>query len=918
MAGRKLGGIGKYSLEERARQRREARERRRALIRKMRAVLSRRAASGEPKKGNVARSFIDREGDAYLSSLRSIAFRQLGSNAEMRLARWYEMSIRSAFDAMKHGTGHVVMSWPASQRCPSGIASLMAVASIVSAGRIRVDLGGHDQEVMAQADEFRVVLFPYARSTHAEARQIQVDRTALGAAHFKHYLRCTGQESEPGTKDYHHVLSRVRGLPGRAGKGDRRSEFEHPILDELLPYGPPRGERPANSELLWRSKNKTDIRKLCRSGAADDPATATYYLYTVRADDRLPDQLRAIGKGLRLAIVDLSRAARARMGWNWQRRAQDAIRHVQEIHRGTGILVLADDPWVYRYARFELLGSRKHRKKGRVKPARGQVAFSRTSSILADSEWSSGEFQGATEITVDGFYGEVGRHLEVLRGLARSLLERGSGSEAATVRRVIATVRRSATLPGSLSAFSRFLEEQTTTAMAADLLRDYRAVSDLTALTDARSLASQMENETEATAGVRKLMHFLESATPMATLLNEVVDEALRSSSKWMAIFRSEMIAEFASSELVRLNPELKEALQRDMVRVGSGYLFEVVSREQEASRDDFKLGIFVGPTSSSILEIFANPWLPDRVVILADANALLYAANEAKQLASELSEKTVARRLQMYAERAQKRVREVGRHVVVLDHDVDIDDSGFAMDRVVDLRSGGRGEATVMAIMLENGQRILARPSTQIVVRRDTDSTNPFFEKVASDICVGDEVCVIGPVLVERAQSLINVRALAAGEIREYHHQVAARFDALPGGTVSEQLRHLVNKMGEPRVSLHTARYWINLDKELEKEVDEVVPHAPHDRETFLRFTGALGIGTKLAENFWRWAVVAQRVYKMRAGNVFQDAFRGILTDPHSVLAENAERAEKIHALRAIAEDHVATVKGVSIVETE
>ena len=641
-------------------------------------------------------------------------------------------------------------------------------------------------------------------------------------------------------------------------------------------------------------------------------------MYTLRADDRLSDQLREIEQGLHLAIIDLSRAGRGRMGWNWQRRARDAIRYVQKIHRGTGIVVLADDPWVYRYARFELLGTRRVRKRVRVKPARGHVVFARENTILVDSEWSSGEFLGATEITVNGFYGEVGRQLDVLRGLARSLSERGSASEAETVGRIIATVRRSATLPGSLSAFSSFLEEQTTTAIAADWLRDYRAVSDLSALTDARSLASQMEQETEATAGVRKLMRLLERATPMATLLSEVVEEALRSSSKWMVIFRSEMIAEFASSEMARLHPKFKEALERDSVHFGGGYLYTAVSREQEVSRDQFKVGVFVGPTSSSILETFANRWLPERIVILADANALLYAATQAKQLATELDEKTVARRLQTYAKRAHKRVREVGRHVVLLDHEVDVEDVEFPMDRVVDLRPRGGRERTAIVITLENGQRILAKPSTQIVAKQDANGANPYFEKAASEVCAGDEVCVIGPVLLERAQSLVNVRAAAVGEIREYHRRVAACFDALPGGTVAEQLRHLVEQMGEPNVSTNTARYWISLDKELEKDLDDVVPHAPHDRETFMRFTGALGIGTKLAENFWRWAVVAQRVYKMRAGNVLHDAFRGILTDPHSVLAENVERAEKIHALRAIAEDHVVAVTGVSVVESE
>lgn len=167
----------------------------------------------------------------------------------------------------------------------------------------------------------------------------------------------------------------------------------------------------------------------------------------------------------------------------------------------------------------------------------------------------------------------------------------------------------------------------------------------------------------------------------------------------------------------------------------------------------------------------------------------------------------------------------------------------------------------------------------------------------------------MIGPGFVERARTLVNVRATAAGEIREYHLQVASRFGAIAGDSVNERLRVVVSLMREPRVSIETARYWVDLDDELDKPLHDVVPHAPHDRETFMRFTGALGIGPKLAESFWLWAVVAQRSHRLRSGNIFHDAFRGILTDPHAALASNRNRSDDIRALRAMAEEHVATV---------
>ena len=84
------------------------------------------------------------------------------------------------------------------------------------------------------------------------------------------------------------------------------------------------------------------------------------------------------------------------------------------------------------------------------------------------------------------------------------------------------------------------------------------------------------------------------------------------------------------------------------------------------------------------------------------------------------------------------------------------------------------------------------------------------------------------------------------------------------------------------------------------------------------MRFTAALGIGEKLAESFWLWAVVARRSHRIRSGNVFHDAFRGILTDPHAALATNRDRTDDIRALRLMAEEHVATVAETRSLEAQ
>ena len=899
------------SLEDRAQKRREARDRRIALINKRKNIKTRPDAGVGFQEADTSQLHSRRDSDAYMTALAAIRLYPLGSNAEVPLSPWYRAFVQSAMDAMNGGGDQVVMSWPLSQTCPSGIVDLLAVAAVGGAQRTHIDILGSQELAFEQADKLRVVLYPYARSTHAAARQVQVDSAQLGSIHFDHVKRYLDDNAETGTKDYHQVLSRVRQLTKETVHGDSIGEFEHPILDELVPHGPSKGERPANGELLWRTKSKTDIGKFSRSGSADDPSTAAYYIYTIRAKDRLDEQLRAIKESLDLVIFDFCRAARARLGLNWLSQARVAIKQIRKVQPKAGLLALTDDPWVYRLFRFELLGTRKSGKRAKTVAAAGRVVFSPERSILADASRSQPEFEGAREISIDGFFGNVDRAIENLRALARGLAERGDASAAAVVREVIATVRRSASLPGSLTAFGRFLETETTTAMAADLFSAYRVGTNLAAVRDVRSLASQLDTELQAAECAVEVMSSLEQATPMASLLDEALQAPLRSSSRSLVVFRSEMIAEFAVSELSPVNAKLKGKLKKDMIRFGAAPLVATVSATSLAFRNQFKRIILVAPTSSAILAMFAEPWLPERMTILADADTLAFAAKDAERLARELDEEPVARRLKDFAAQAHRRVTEIGRHSVRFESEMPPEDIEFPSGKLVDL-SGGGVERNLIEIQMRNGQRILARQSTYIVVRDAGAIGSSFIEKPASGIRIGEEVCVIGPEFVERARTLVSLRATAAAEIREYHSQVAARFDRLPGDSKSGRLRYLVSAMGDPPISPDRARYWISLDDEIEKELHEVVPHAPQDRGTFLRFTDALGIGTKLAETFWRWAVVAQRSHRVRASTVFHDAFRGILTDPHAALAENIERGEEIRALRSMAEDHVTTVAKV------
>lgn len=904
------------SLEEREKQR-KAQIEKRALLTSVIATNAARKTAKIARIEPTSPTRPQRDVASYMLALETVPLKRLGSGDEVKLASTYRRLVQSAAEVASDGSTQVVMSWPHSQTCPSGIVALLALAVAGSAKRTKLLVKGVVSLGYERADDVRAVLFPYARSTHALARAVQVDRNRLGSIHFDHVKRVLAGNDDPAVKDYHQVLARVRTLDGRAADGRRYAEFEHPILDEIVPHGPPKGERPANSELLWRTRNKTDIGRHARSGDADDPAKARYYIYTIRAGEQIDVQLRAIKKAPDLLIVDLSRAARARLGWHWLTETQRVIKCMREVHPTAGILAITDDPWTYRAARFDLLGSKQPGRKGKVTPSSSHVVFSHAAGIVEDSDEDPLAFEGGDQFTVDGFFGDVDRTIEKLRSLAHRLNELGDGNAAGTVRNVIATVRRSACLPGSLSDFSRFLEREITTAMAADRLASYKVATDIAALSEPRSLASQADAEAKVTADAIAVMRTFEHATPMASLLEKAIQPTLRSSSKSVIVFRSDMVAEFAAEQLSTIHAKLAGRLENGMIRFGGARLLNTLADNPPSARNQFKRAIIVAPTRAAILATFAEPWLPEQIVILADADTLAFAAKDSDRLADELGAEPVARRLRDFATRAKERVSEIGRHAVQLDADIPPDDVEFPTGTVVDLSGGSRSEQKQLEIVLNNGQRILARPSTGIVLRNEGAATTSFIEKPASQVRRGDEVCVIGPGFVERARTLVNVRATAAAEIIEYHQQVVRKFAQVEGKSAAERLRVVVDLMGEPHVSSDRARYWVDLDREVDKALHEVVPHAPQDRDTFMRFTAALGISQKLAENFWLWAVVAQRSHRMRAGNVFHDAFRGILTDPHAALAENNDRTADIRALRSVADEHVATVAEVRSVET-
>lgn len=858
-----------------------------------------------------------RDVERHLEAAQTVPLYRVGISEAQKISPIYQSLMRSALGVMNTGQAEVILCWPSHQPCLSALVALLSISEAAAAPRRQAIIQGTKSFIALAPAGLRAILFPYARTAHTLAREVHVDRHALGKLHLQHMSRSVEGDDDAGLKDYHQVLTRAQKITGRGRDGADYIELTHPILDEIVPHGSAREGCPKTGVLLWHTKTKTDLSKQSRSGAADQPDSAKFFLFGIHANDPLERELCAIKRTPDIIILDLTKAGRSRLGFDWLPAAKTAVEKMKATFPSAGILALTDDPWTYDATRFDLLGVKPNPKRNYVTPATGRTLLTRAEGILHSANVGDDNmWRGASTIDVDGFVGTTSDVIGRFRAIAAQFRDRGNRAGAEAARDIIAKLRRAACLPGSLSDFSAFLERESSDAIAADNLAAYRIEAELAVLLDVRNGVSIVAADelASAVADARALLVKAQTATSMSTLVEEAILPAERASSRTVVLFRTEAMADFCAYLLGRDHPKLQERLEKGFVRFTTKQGFLDLAALEPSVKNHYKRAVVVAPTRQAILELLAQPWLPDQLTFLADADTLQFAARDATRLAEQLSDVELIRRLKTFAARTATRLGELGRHHVQLDRMVaPPEDVEFPPGGIIDLAGPNRrGDQNVLELVMENGQRIIARRGT-ILVRKDSGrSVSRFVEVSAKDVQRGDELCVIGPAFIEKARGLLNLTAVAAEEIRDYHDLVLEKFEALPGGNQTSRLRELCTRMGAPEITTARAHYWIDLNGEANKPLYEVIPHAPQDEATFRRFTEALRIGPALTARFWKWAVIAQRSSRLRAGAAFHDAYRGILTDVHAVTAENRERAVDIRALRAAAEEFVTTVTDI------
>jgi hypothetical protein len=741
-------------------------------------------------------------------------------------------------------------------------------------------------------------------------RHVYADKDFLARLHTLHQIRTFRQGEDQALADYHKTLARTKTLSGIALDGQVYDEFRHPCMDEILPSGPCLGSE-GRSELLWRVRTQTDLRKISRSGMADDPTSAKFYLFGLRPSDPLVTSLNAVHRKLDIVFLDLGRTGRDRLGRDWLARVQTFL---EELERRVGVvatLALTDDPWTFDTLRFEGL-SRTPRTTGRKRPERSSIIFAQRSDLVVTAQQIPISYSQLVKQDVIGFSGDVEALLRRIRTNARTATVLKDHATAELLQRLQGTIRRCASLPGSREQLSAYIEGEIGGLAAADLLSSYRVGAAIKELKDSLGPWAQREQAelVELCTQVGRVWDNTLQLTPMAPLLRDVVQRFLRNSSQTAILFRSDMLADFAAHALghdSEIGETVTGRIERDMLFFLDRAGLDDLALLPPQKRNHIKTLIVVAPTGSQTLSLLARPWLPENLIVLADSDTLSHADRNASRLADYPELKALSARMKGFAAKASQAVHRSAYVTTDFESEEDVE---FPTSSIVNLAGNIRPDQQTVRFTLSGEQVVIARPGTKLILQ-DKSRTIPIFtESEAKDVDIGDRVCVISDAFLEMARPLLNITARAAEEIRDYHQLVLERFGRVPASSAHDRLAHVVEAMGLPEVTIQRAGYWVDLAPQLEVPLHEVVPHAPRDRATFLAFMKVLEVSEAISLRFWTWAVIAQRASRVRAAMNFHDAYRTILVDNYASQSSHPERARDIRRLKAAAEDFVGVVQ--------
>lgn len=860
--------------------------------------------------------------DGFLTALRNIRLQLPDTKAALAPSPTYIALAAALHRCATLKRSEAVLCWPAHNVSIPAVHALSVLATIEDCAPLEGSPNG-----LSQPRPLRVLQYPWSPRTRHPLKNVYVCKESVSRLHLRHLQRYPrGPTGNDPFYDLHLSLVRVRDLDGSALDDEEEyAELQHPTLNELIPSGAC-GSTQHTLGLLHRSRSKTKLKTASSCPYADDPRFAPYYLFGLPADADARSALKVLPPPIQAVLLDLTRSGRNRLHNDWRGYVERCLRQLKAIRADVPVLAITDDPWVHRELTWRILKDHEGIKGKR--PAAHSAVFA-PSSTIPDVHPPESVFSGCASISAQGFAGQLDGVLATISDLRTRAMRLGDKNADALLQELASILRRCANLPGGVFDVGKYAADEAGDTAATHIMSAYQVPRLLASLDrlEGPLAHSRRGPLNDLSLAAKKAWDTQCLSSPMSLLLGDVLKPLLRNSSKTVVLFRRRMLADYATWALSN-HPEIGPLITRRLENGMLTFLDEIGFREASGlprrERHQIHTIVLVCPTRAQLLSHMAQPWLPEREIVLGDAHTLSAVSRDAAQLAAFPAFAGFAQRLLKLAEAAQKGADTVfGRKVILEPTAAPPDDVDFPTGKMVDL-SGAHGSPDDVLIKLETEDRqtILARRRTKLV-EYDSQTAVPVYRELsATESEVGDLVCVIDDDFVDMARSRLDIGYAASSEMRSYHQLVTALFANLPGFTHRGKRQELARRINDLRSSQQDrevteagVRYWVDLSDALSLPLEEVTPHAPQDLSTFKRFMTALGVSEPIALQYWNWAVIGTRSGRLKAAHRLHEAYLGILISPHSAEAENPRRVADIRQLRASAEAFVSRINNKSVI---
>lgn len=605
------------------------------------------------------------------------------------------------------------------------------------------------------------------------------------------------------------------------------------------------------------------------------PVLSPFALLGIPAE-RIPAHLtRLLGferitrHGLDAVVVDLTRQSRAELGDQWEKSLATLLVALDSVAgRRPAVVAVCEDPFALRGASRAL---RTHA--ARLRPRRSPPI--ETGVYLAEPGFlgqaaALPERLADVAFTADIKDASLVAVREKLVTLGWRLRDGGNGSGARSVSRVLAFLRRVASLPlgleeARLTADTLFDADDEVDAGIRAMFRPRMALGQLAEIGETSPEGAFAR---EAVALIEARVAGWGEETPVSAKLASLIAQDGWNTTRTLIAVPERRIAEvlMASDRGVAWRCGIVDHADLAAALVKGGLDRVIVT----------------GPSATAIRALLTSPATPPEVVLLGDASGSALLAGELGPLARLPGFAPVAAR----AAEMQAALKRGG-----LDERLDAGESEFrilpiAQPRDIDLTREGGTYAGDKILLSTSAHRIAYRPSSDVLVFTSGEA-RPFEKVPAREVECGDQILVLDEEIRDRIRHALATSRTSLAQLSDYHQHIARLRESL-SGSIPDRAREVLRRMREidpalPEGEVHNIQRWLTADLAAPADDGARQPRAARDWPRFRLFMQVNGVPEILAQTYWRFAIVPTRSYRVQEGFQFNQRVVQFVLDPES-----------------------------------